>query len=93
MERLLHWGKIVKMECKYQSHSLHFVFYTLSSGSCLCFAQSGRIDPVLPSFPYQNSETGRQSDRLSNTAVLNQTDDVARPDAKYNALCLALCSA
>lgn len=42
---------------EYQSHSLHFVFYTLSSGSCFCFAQSRQIDPVLPSFPYQNSET------------------------------------
>lgn len=57
-------GKILKMESKYQSYSLHFVFYTLSSGSCSCFAQSRQIDPVLPSFPYQNSKTraGRLAD-------------------------------
>lgn len=43
------------MKSKYHSHSLHFVFYTLSTGSWTCLAQSVHVDAALPSFPYQNS--------------------------------------
>lgn len=71
LEPILHWGKILKMESKHQSHSLHFVFYTLSSGSCFCFSQSRQTDPVLPSFPFQNRKAARQSDRLAHVIVLN----------------------
>lgn len=71
LEPILHCGKILRMESKHQSHSLHFVFYTLSSGSCFCFAQSRQTDPVLPSFPYQNRRAARQSDRLAHVTVLN----------------------
>lgn len=72
-----HWAKVLKMEHKHQRHSFHFVFYTLSSGSCSCFAQSRLIDAVLPSFPYQNSETGAASLAGCPTLLLNLTAPLA----------------
>lgn len=87
---MLHLGKYIEDVEQESKHSLHFVFYSLSSGSCSCFAQSRQIDPELPSFPYQNSETGSHSGRLSHAAALNELDDVSCSGVKYSVLCIAL---
>lgn len=38
------------------------------------FAPSGHIDPILPSFPSQNSKVGSQADTLSHVTVLNKVN-------------------
>lgn len=73
-------GRIMKMERKYQNHSFHFVFYTLSPSSCFCFTQSRQTDTVLPSFPYQNSLAGTSS--LADCVTAVELGDASGSDNK-----------